>query len=103
MTQSASRLMNTKAAEADGFVPARKAARLGEAEAGVMTNAKKGNARKPRSGWCSVHNPAARHVRKITATLVGAMSLVFTNSIENIGIPRKTKAMSVVTRRCFFR
>jgi len=63
----------------------------------------KGKAKKPRTGWCSVHSPAARQVRKITATLVGAMSLVPTNIIENIGISRKRKATSVVTRRCFFR
>src|SRR4051812_29336976 len=101
--QSASRLMNTKAAEAAGYVPARKAASSREEEEGAITKAKKGKARTPRAGWCSVHNPAAKQVRKITATLVGAMSLVPTNSIENIGIPRKNNAMSVVTRRCFFR
>ena len=70
---------------------------------GAMTKARKGKAKKPRIGWCSVHNPAARQVRKITATLVGAMSLVPTNSIENIGIARKNTAMTVVTRRCFLR
>src|SRR5262249_24447251 len=100
--QSAARPMNTKAAEAAGLVPARKPARTGDEE-GVQAKARKGRAKKPMSGWCSVHSPAARQVRKITATLDGAMSLVPTNSIENIGIPRKNNAMSVVTKRCFFR
>jgi len=81
----------------------RKAASPGADEEGTITKTKKGKAKTPRTGWCSVHNPAAKQVRKITATLVGAMSLVPTNSIENIGIPRKNKAMSVVTRRCFWR
>src|SRR5713226_8337395 len=82
--QSASRLMNTKAAEVAGFVPARKAASSGEEEEGVNAKTKKGKATTPRAGWCSIHNPAARQVRKITATLVGATSLIPTNSIESI-------------------
>ena len=64
---------------------------------------KKGKAKTPRPGWCNVHSPAAKQVRKITATLVGAMSLVPTNSIDNIGNPRKNNAIRVLTRRCFFR
>src|SRR5437868_7575667 len=101
--KSATKLMNTKAAEAAGFVPARKAASLGEDEERAIAKTKKGKAKTPRTGWCSVHNPAAKQVRKITATLVGAMSLVPTNSIENIGSPRKNNAISVVTTRCFLR
>src|SRR3954469_7291560 len=94
--QSASRLMNTKAAEVAGFVPARKAASSGEDAEGAIAKTKKGKAKTPpRTGLCSVHNPAAKQVRKITATLVGAKSLVPTNCIENIGIARKNNAMSV--------
>src|SRR4051812_47318133 len=96
--QSASRLMNTKATEVAGVAPARKAASSGEDEEGIIAKAKKGNARKPMTGWWSVHSPAARQVRKITATLVGAMSLVPTNSIESIGSARKIKAMNIMTR-----
>ena len=74
-----------------------------EDEEGAITKTKKGKAKTPMTGLCGVHNPAARQARKITATLVGAMSLVPTNSIENIGIARKNNAMSAVTRRCFWR
>jgi hypothetical protein len=95
--------MNIKAADVAGFVPARKEASSGEDEGGAIAKTRKGKAKTPRTGWCSVHNPAARQVRKITATLVGAMSLVPKNSIENMGIARKNNAMSVVTRRCFLR